>query len=70
VNWNPHNGKYGDDPYYITPEEEKKLELDKECQYCDGSGFFYSDPDLGPCNCVLDAVADKAVAEMGEGSGQ
>lgn len=44
------------DPGYgeITAEQEAQLEA-RECQYCDGSGFFYSDPDLGPCNCVLDA---------------
>lgn len=24
------------------------------CRYCDGSGFFYSDPDLGPCDCVTE----------------
>lgn len=21
------------------------------CQYCNGNGWFYSDPDLGPCIC-------------------
>lgn len=21
------------------------------CQYCDGNGWFYSDPELGPCVC-------------------
>lgn len=21
------------------------------CNYCNGSGWFYSDPDLGPCGC-------------------
>jgi DNA-directed RNA polymerase subunit RPC12/RpoP len=49
----PHGGKYSNDPYYLSPEEEQKLERENECQYCDGSGFFYSDPDLGPCNCAL-----------------
>lgn len=22
------------------------------CRYCDGSGFFYSEPELGPCGCI------------------
>ena len=54
-------GKYSNDPYYITPEQEKKLALDDECEFCDGSGFFYSDPDFGPCNCVGESEAEAAL---------
>lgn len=62
----PHGGKYSDDPYFMTAEEEAReealIESENRCQYCDGSGFFYSEPDLGPCTCVLDAAADQNVS--------
>ena len=30
---------------------EHALEAVPACEYCDGSGYFYSDPDFGPCSC-------------------
>lgn len=23
----------------------------KKCEFCNGNGYFYSDPDFGPCEC-------------------
>lgn len=29
----------------------EQVELSLECRYCDGSGYFYGDKDLGRCGC-------------------
>lgn len=56
-------------PYEITAEQEAKLEREeRECRYCDGSGFFYSEPDLGPCDCVLQA--SEPATSLGENDGR
>ncbi len=30
------------------------------CRYCNGNGWFYSDPEFGPCNCVAVAITPES----------
>jgi hypothetical protein len=34
------------DDFDVVPEEPQG------CRYCDGSGWFYGDRDIGPCSCA------------------
>lgn len=37
--------------FWTRANPEHAYEAVTECDYCGGTGFFYGDPDLGPCGC-------------------
>jgi hypothetical protein len=34
------------------------------CRYCDGSGYFYSDPDFGPCSCAASPEPAETITRL------
>lgn len=37
--------------FWTRANPEHALQCTTPCRYCDDSGWFYGDPDLGPCGC-------------------
>ena len=47
--------------FWTRANPEHAYEATTACDYCDGSGFFYSEPDLGPCVCAQEQEAERAL---------
>lgn len=50
--------------HWTRANPEHAYECELACRYCDGSGWFYSDKDLGPCVCAEDAAEEQEVERL------